>query len=113
LKPINLSELAETQGHSQGLSKGTVIRSDEFNAVQVILDPGKEITPHPEDYAVLFVVIEGQGRITTGDGVWKIRPGDIVHLDRGETRGIEADTRIRLLGIQGRRSSDARKVTNG
>jgi len=106
LKPINLSELAETQGHSQSLSKGTVLKSDGFNAVQVILDPGKEIPPHPEDYAVLFVVIEGQGRITTGDGVWNVRPGDVVHLDRGETRGIEADTRLRLLGIQGRRNSE-------
>ncbi|MCJ2533356.1 MAG: cupin domain-containing protein [Candidatus Thermoplasmatota archaeon] len=106
MKPISLSEIAETQGHSQGLSKGTVLRSDEFNAVQVILDPGKEISPHPEDYAVLFVVIEGQGRITTGDGVWKVRPGDVVHLDRGETRGIAADTWIRLLGIQERRNSE-------
>ena len=106
MKPLSLSELAEAQRPSQGLSKGIVIKSHVFNAVQVILDSGKEIPPHPEDYAVLFVVIEGQGRITTGDGVWKVRSGDVVHLDRGETRGIAADTRIRVLGIQERRSSE-------
>lgn len=104
MKPISLSELAKTQRLSQGLSKAIAIRSRELNAVQVILDQGREIPPHPEDYAVLFVVIEGQGRITTGDGVWKVWPGVIVHLDRGEVRGIAADTRMRLLGIQGPRS---------
>jgi len=106
LKPISLSELAETQRPSQGLAKGIVLRSHVFNAVQVVLDSRKEIPPHPEDYAVLFVVIEGQGRITTGDGVWKVRSGDVVHLDRGETRGIAADTRLRVLGIQERPNSE-------
>ena len=106
MRPVSLSEIAETQVHGDGPSKSTVLRSEGINAVQVILGPGKEILPHPEDYAVLIVVLKGRGRMTTGDGVWEVRPGDVVHLGRGEMRGISADTRIRLLGIQELRTRD-------
>jgi quercetin dioxygenase-like cupin family protein len=68
--------------------------------MQICLDAGQEIPPHPEDYSVLFYVIGGNGTITTAEGAWDVQADDIVLVGKGEVRGIVAKTRMRVLGIQ-------------
>lgn len=83
-----------------GVTLERLHQSAVFNLVRVTIAAGEGIPPHPEDYMVLFYVIEGSGRITTDEGIKEVGVGDHVLVGHGETRGIEAIERIVLLGIQ-------------
>ncbi|BAI61941.1 hypothetical protein MCP_1869 [Methanocella paludicola SANAE] len=95
---IDLSALIEFS--RVGRVKKDLIKTKGFNAILVCLDAGQEISPHPEPYEVLFVVIEGEGTITCGDGRYGVKPGSAVYVKNGEDRGIRCDKRMAVVGIQ-------------
>jgi len=78
------------------------INSKGFHAALICLAKGVEILPHPEDYAVLFTVLEGEGVFTGGEGSETLRVNDCFYLKKDETRGIKALTNLVVLGIQDR-----------
>lgn len=85
---------------AEGPVKTDVLRSEKFNIVLVCLEAGQEIPPHPEPYAVYFVVIEGQGVFTTGDGSFELARESAISVGRDEIRGIRCVDRMVVLGVQ-------------
>jgi quercetin dioxygenase-like cupin family protein len=83
-----------------GVTLETLHRGAVFKVVRVSVAAGISIPPHPEDYTVLFYVLEGSGRITSNECVKEVRAGDHVLVGHGATRGIEAHENMILLGIQ-------------
>lgn len=71
-----------------------------FHAALICLDGGTEIKPHPEDYGVLLVVLEGKGTFTGGDGSVVLGKNQCVHIRKGEVRGIKPEGNLVVLGIQ-------------
>ncbi len=96
MKPMNI--LVESP--KTGVTLERLHQSAVFNLVRVTIAAGISIPPHPDDYMVLFYVLEGSGRITTDEGIKEVGVGDCVPVGHGTTRGIEAIERIVLLGIQ-------------
>ncbi|BAI60758.1 hypothetical protein MCP_0686 [Methanocella paludicola SANAE] len=92
--------LALSEYSIEGRIKKDLLKTKGFNAVLVCLDAGQEIPPHPEPYEVLFIVIEGEGTITGGDGRYSVKPGNAVYVKNGEIRGIRCDKRMAIVGIQ-------------
>ena len=45
----------------EGPAKADILKSEKFNIVLVCLEANQEITPHPEPYAVFFLVLKGRG----------------------------------------------------
>jgi quercetin dioxygenase-like cupin family protein len=68
--------------------------------VLVCLEPGQVIPPHPEPYAVVFVVLEGEGVITSGPQEHPVTPLHLVAVGKDEARGIRCTQRMVLLGIR-------------
>ena len=96
MEPMEITVERPTPGVTlERLYQGAV-----FNVVRVTIAAGISIPPHPEDYMVLFYVLEGSGRITTDEGMNEVRAGDHVLVGHGATRGIAAHERMTLLGIQ-------------
>ena len=83
-----------------GVTLERLHRDATFNVVRVTVATGISLPPHPEEYMVLFYVLEGSGRITTDECIKEVMAGDYVLVGHGETRGIEAVERMILLGIQ-------------
>jgi len=80
--------------------KKDILVTDWFNVSLICLEEGQEIPPHPEPYAVLFHIIEGEGTITVGSKRHDAMPGHIIFVPSNSIRGIAPRTRMSLLGIQ-------------
>ena len=71
-----------------------------WNIVLVCLETGQIIPPHPEPFAVIFVVLQGEGIITSGNVEHPVKPLHLVSVEKDENRGIRCNQRMVLLGIR-------------
>jgi len=95
---MDLLEAAECSPH--GPVKKDLLKTAGSNIVLVCLETGQEIPPHPEPYAVVFVVLQGEGVITSGSIRHPVQPLHLVSVGKDENRGIRCDQRMVLLGIR-------------
>jgi quercetin dioxygenase-like cupin family protein len=80
--------------------KKDLIRMRGSNIVVVCLEAGQEIPPHPEPYAVVFVVLKGEGIITAGKVRHPVKPLHLISVEKDQDRGIRCDQRMVILGIR-------------
>jgi quercetin dioxygenase-like cupin family protein len=80
--------------------KKDLLKTAGSNIVVVCLEAGQEIPPHPEPYAVVFVVLQGEGVITAGSARHPVKPLHLVSVRKDENRGIWCDQRMLILGIR-------------
>jgi len=97
-KMINLLDAAEFS--ASGPIKKDLIKTAGSNIVLVCLEAGQVIPPHPEPYAVVFVVLRVEGIITSGSVEHPVRPHYLVAVGKDENRGIRCTRRMALLGIR-------------
>jgi len=89
-----------TEFSRQGPVKKDLMKTAGSNIVLVCLEKGQMIPPHPEPYAVVFVVLQGEGIITSGDTEQPVKPLHLVSVGKDENRGIQCIQRMVLLGIR-------------
>ena len=89
-----------TEFSRQGPVKKDMMKTAGSNIVLVCLEKGQMIPPHPEPYAVVFVVLQGEGIITSGDTEQPVKPLHLVSVGKDENRGIQCIQRMVLLGIR-------------
>ena len=92
--------LKEAECSLQGPVKKDLLTTAGSNIVLVCLETGQVIPPHPEPYAVVFVVLQGEGVITAGTTEHPVQPLHLVSVRKDENRGIRCDQRMILLGIR-------------
>jgi quercetin dioxygenase-like cupin family protein len=92
--------LSSRRFSAEGPVKTDLLRSTMFNVVVVCLETGQEIPPHPEPYAVFFLVLEGEGLFTTGKDSFRLRSGSGIFIERDGVRGIRCLDRMSVLGVQ-------------
>ena len=80
--------------------KRIVKSKKKFNIVRVCLEKGLEIEPHPEPYAVFFLVLEGLGIFTNKAGEFKLEKNDFIFIEADEIRGIKCLENLVVLGVQ-------------
>jgi quercetin dioxygenase-like cupin family protein len=80
--------------------KKDLMKTAGSNIVIVCLKTGQVIPPHPEPYAVVFVVLQGEGVITSGTVEYPVNPLHLISVGKGENRGIRCTQRMILLGIR-------------
>ena len=85
---------------ASGPVKKDLMKTAGSNIVLVCLETGQVIPPHPEPYAVVFVVLLGEGVITSGGVEHPVKPHHLVSVGKNENRGIRCDKRMILLGIR-------------
>ncbi len=100
MKSINLSNKIEFNPEKP--VKKHFLNSKGFHAALICLHKGVEISPHPEDYAVLFTVLKGEGVFTGSEGTKNLKVNETFYLKKNEVRGIRAVTDLVVLGIQDR-----------
>ena len=80
--------------------KKIVKSKKKFNIVRVCLEEGLEIEPHPEPYAVFFLVLDGSGIFTKNVGEFKLKKNDYIFIEAEEVRGIKCHENLVVLGVQ-------------
>ena len=83
-----------------GPVKKDLMKTAGSKIVLVCLETGQVIPPHPEPYAVVFIVLQGEGTITSGAVEHPVRSRHLVSVKKDENRGIRCDRRMVLLGIR-------------
>jgi len=83
-----------------GPVKKDLMKTAGSNIVLVCLETGQVIPPHPEPYAVVFVVLQGEGTITSGTIEHPVKPLDLISVKKDENRGIRCNQRMVILGIR-------------
>ena len=78
----------------------TIIKSKKFNINRVCLETGLEIEPHPEPYAVFFLVLEGSGIFTSEAGEVTLKKNGFVFIKEDEIRGIKTLESLVFLAVQ-------------
>lgn len=92
---LNIAEFSEDYPIKKDL-----LTTAGSNIVLVCLETGQVIPPHPEPYAVVFVVLKGEGIITSGTIEHPVTPMHLVSVGKDENRGIRCDQRLLILGIR-------------
>ena len=92
--------LTVTEFSATGSVKKDLMKTAGSNIVIVCLEAGQVIPPHPEPYAVVFVVLQGEGIITSGTIAHPVKPLHLVPVGKDEKRGIRCNQRMVLLGIR-------------
>jgi len=77
-----------------------LLDTPQFKAVVVGLAAGQKIPPHPEGPA-MYHFLEGEGFMTVGEEAFPVQPGVTVLAPAGVPRGIQAKTKLILLGARG------------
>jgi len=95
---MDLMSVAEFS--ATGPVKKDLMKTAGSNIVIVSLETGQVIPPHPEPYAVVFVVLQGEGTITSGTVENPVKPHHLVSVRKDENRGIRCIQRMVLLGIR-------------
>ena len=80
--------------------KRIVKSKKKFNIVRVCLEKGLEIKPHPEPYAVFFLVLSGSGIFTSKAEEFKLEKNDFIFIEADEIRGIKCLENLIVLGVQ-------------
>ena len=84
---------------TEGPSHQELIVADGFRAVLVGLEAGQKIAPHPGS-AAAYHFLEGSGSMIVDGERLAVGAGATVVVPSGASRGIEAETRLALLGTQ-------------
>jgi quercetin dioxygenase-like cupin family protein len=92
--------LTVTEFSAAGPVKKDLMKTAGSNLVLVCLESGQVIPPHPEPYAVVFVVLQGEGIITSGSIGYPVKPLHLVSVKKDENRGIRCNQRMVVLGIR-------------
>jgi len=98
MNAVNLLNTAEFS--ATGPVKKDLMKTAGSNIVIVGLETGQIIPPHPEPYAVVFVVLQGEGVITAGTTEHPVKIHHLVSVKKDENRGIRCDKKMVLLGIR-------------
>ncbi|MFA5413850.1 MAG: hypothetical protein WC295_00025 [Methanoregula sp.] len=85
---------------ASGPVKKDLMKTAGSNIVIVGLETEQVIPPHPEPYAVVFVVLQGEGVITAGTTEHPVKPHHLVSVKKDENRGIRCNQKMILLGIR-------------
>lgn len=80
--------------------KTDILKSKKFNIVLVCLEKNQNIPPHPEPYAVFFLVLEGKGIFTKGKKCFELEKDSSIYISTDEPRGIKALDKLIILGVQ-------------
>ncbi len=85
---------------SDGPKPQFLIDTPGFKTLVVGLEAGQQIPLHTAE-AAMYHFLEGTGLMTVGEETFAIKPGVTIIAPSGAARGINAKTRVVLLGAKG------------
>ena len=92
--------IAQKEFSAEKPVKKDMLKSKKFNIVLICLEKDQEIPPHPEPYAVFFLVLEGKGIFTSSTGQYELRKNSSIYMKADEKRGIKCVEKMVVLGVQ-------------
>ena len=70
----------------------------EYKVPLICMEPGQEIAPHQSGTGI-FYILSGKGVMTVDGKEMEVRAGNMVFIDKGESRGIRATERLTAFAV--------------
>src|SRR3990172_8465495 len=70
----------------------------EYKVPLICMEPGQEIAPHQSGTGI-FYILSGKGVMTVEGKEAEVRAGNMVFIDKGESRGIRATERLTAFAV--------------
>jgi quercetin dioxygenase-like cupin family protein len=83
-----------------GARLAPVLEADHTRALLLSLGEGQSVPPCQMSLTVLYLVLEGRGRLQVGDEEAELAVGSLAIVPRDAVRSIRAETRMRVLAVQ-------------
>ena len=83
-----------------GARSTPLVDAGKVRALLLNLEAGQAVAPCQMSAAVLYYVVEGQGRLRVGDEQSGLQAGSLVVVPAEAERSIAADERMRVLAVQ-------------
>lgn len=72
--------------------------SPSYKVPLICMEPGQQIPPHPSGTGV-FYIVSGHGVMTVEGKETEVKAGNMVFVEKGETRGIRATERLVAFAV--------------
>ncbi|MBI5599386.1 MAG: cupin domain-containing protein [Deltaproteobacteria bacterium] len=70
----------------------------DYKVPLICMEPGQEIPAHPSGTGI-FYFISGKGVMTVGGTEIEVKAGNMVFVEKGESRGIKATERLTAFAV--------------
>jgi quercetin dioxygenase-like cupin family protein len=83
-----------------GARLASVLEADNMRVLLLSLGEGQAVAPCQMSLTVLYLVLEGRGRLQVGDEESELAVGSLAIVPKDAVRSIQSETRMRVLAVQ-------------
>jgi quercetin dioxygenase-like cupin family protein len=83
-----------------GARLAPMLEVDHMRVLLLSLEEGQAVDPCQMSLTVLYLVLEGQGRLQVGAESAELQVGTLAVVPQGAVRSIQSETRMRVLVVQ-------------
>lgn len=97
--PIVTFATAQTVLEAGDMTGRVMISQPTMDLVQLVLDPGAYLAPHPTPMDVVFFIHEGDGKVILGEELILVKRGDAIACPGNTAHGLwnTGDSFLRVL----------------
>lgn len=92
----NLENLIE-EIQTDSITSRTFYKGDGFNAILFAFDAGQELSEHTSTKSAILQIVEGEGRVTLGEDVHKVKQGAWIQMPPHLKHSVYAETPLKML----------------
>jgi len=97
---IQIAHLDDLGFAPGGARLAPMLEADHMRALLLSLEEGQAVAPCRMSLTVLYLVLEGRGRLRVGDESAELAVGSLVVVPHDAVRSIQSETRMRVLAVQ-------------
>ncbi|HLC17415.1 MAG TPA: cupin domain-containing protein [Thermodesulfobacteriota bacterium] len=95
---MELVDLKERAGFSEEFKPRILRVAEGYKVPLICMEPGQQIPPHPSGLGI-FYIVSGRGVMTVEGKEVEVRAGNMVFVEKGESRGIRATERLTAFAV--------------
>lgn len=95
---MELIDINQRAGFSKEFAPRILRGRPDYKVPLICMEPGQEIVPHQSGLGI-FYFISGKGVMTVEGKEIEVKAGNIVFVEKGESRGIKATERLTAFAV--------------
>ncbi|MEE9613925.1 MAG: cupin domain-containing protein [Thermodesulfobacteriota bacterium] len=95
---MEVVDVNEKTGFSETFTPRILRIAADYKVPLICMEPGQSIAPHPSGTGV-FYIVSGKGIMTVEGEEKEVTAGNMVFVEKGQTRGIKATEKLVAFAV--------------
>lgn len=95
---MEIIDVEEKVGFAETFMPRILRARPEYKVPLICMEPGQEIAPHKSGTGI-FYILSGKGVMTVEGREMDVKAGNMVFIDKDESRGIRATERLTAFAV--------------